>query len=137
MSQLIVYIDGQCPLCVEGAIRARPFDPNGVLRFVDLHDEHWAEQVAERFTSKELFNQIHVLMPDSTWRSGYFAWGVILEQLPTFRPLGLLMRFPLFYGMGPTFYRWVADHRILVSRLLRMPPPCDENGACRIRQIAT
>jgi predicted DCC family thiol-disulfide oxidoreductase YuxK len=132
MSRLIVYIDGECPMCREGAQQLEKFDTNDALRFVDLHDESWAERAAERFTPSDLFDIMRVEMPDGTWRSGYFAWGAVLERLPTWRGLGLLMRFPLFYGIGPSIYRWVADHRLLVSRLLRLPEPCDANGACRI-----
>jgi len=132
MRRLLVYIDGECPMCLAGAQRIGRFDPNGVIRIVDLHDPKWADYAAERFSSKDLFDLMRVQLPDGTWRSGYFAWAAVLEQLPAWRWLGLLMRFPLLYGIGPAVYRWIADHRLIISRVLGLPAPCDENGSCRI-----
>jgi len=132
MRRLLVYIDGQCPMCLAGAKRLEQFDKNGSLQIVDLHGTRWAEHAADRFSPEDLFDLMRVQLPDGTWRSGYFAWAAVFEELPSLHALGLLMRFPLLYGLGPSIYRWVADHRIVISRVLGLPDPCDENGACRI-----
>lgn len=123
-------------MCQEVARRLEKFDRDGALRFVDLHDPKWSEYAADRFDEQDLFDLMRVQMPDGTWRSGYFAWAAVMEQLPFWRPLGLLMRFPLAYGIGPDIYRWIAKNRISISRALRLPEPCDENGVCRIPQRA-
>lgn len=130
---LFVYFDAQCPLCVAGAMRFQQFDANHRLRFVDLHDPVWASRAALRFSQADLDSAMRVQLPDGTWRSGYFAWAVILENLPAWRWLGRLMSFPLFYSVGPAFYRWVAGHRLQISRTLGLPPPCDANGVCRLK----
>lgn len=129
---ITVYIDGECPLCVAGALRFRRFDTQGALKFVDIHDPAWARRAAERFTFAEMAGAMRAQMPDGTWRTGWFAWAAILEVLPVWRWVGRVMRWPVFYGIGPSMYRWVAGHRQEVSKLLRLPPPCDENGVCRI-----
>lgn len=130
--RITVYIDGQCPMCVAGAERFRKFDKTNSLRFVNAHEPQWAAQAAARFTTSDLNREMRAQMPDGTWRTGWFAWAAILENLPVWRWLGRLMRFPLLYGVGPALYRWVAAHRQPISKALRLPPPCDENGVCRL-----
>jgi len=130
--RLTVYFDGQCPMCRAGAERFKHFDAGDRLRFVNLHDPHWAAQAAPRFSADDLEREMYVRMPDGTWRAGYFAWAAILESLPAWGRLGRLMRLPLFYGVGPAFYRWVAAHRRQLSRALGLPPPCDADGVCRL-----
>jgi predicted DCC family thiol-disulfide oxidoreductase YuxK len=119
-------------MCLAGAQRLERFDKNGSLQIVDLHDSRWAEHAADRFSPEDLFDLMRVQLPDGTWRSGYFAWAAVFEELPSLHALGLLMRFPLLYGLGPSIYRWIADHRIVISRVLGLPDPCDTNGTCRI-----
>lgn len=131
--QLLVYFDAQCPMCVAGAERFQHFDALHRLRFVDLHDPYWAEQAASRFSPGDLDRAMRVHLPDGTWRAGYFAWAVILENLPAWHWLGRLMHFPLFYGIGPAIYQWVAAHRLQISRTLGLPPPCGPDGVCRLR----
>ena len=137
MNALTVYIDGQCPLCVAGAVRFARFDRAGAVWFVDLHDPAWAARAAARFSPGELYGSMRVQMPDGTWRTGWFAWAAILGVLPGWRWLGRLMRLPPLYGLGPTLYAWVARHRQSLSRALRLPPPCDESGVCRLGAVAT
>ena len=134
MKSILVYIDGECPMCVAGANRLRGFDTRRRVRFVNAHDPQWAERTAERFTPAQIRGAMLAEMPDGTWRSGYFAWAVIFAQMPALRWLGLAMQFPLLYGIGPAIYKVVADHRLEISRALRLPPPCDENGVCRLGQ---
>ncbi len=129
---MTVYVDGQCPMCVAGANRFQRFDARNRVRFVNLHDSFWALQTGQRFSGRDLRQEMRAQMPDGTWQTGYFAWAAILRALPLWRPLGMLMGLPLFYAVGPAVYRWVAAHRLQISRLLRLPPPCDENGVCRL-----
>ncbi|MDQ2800924.1 MAG: DUF393 domain-containing protein [Armatimonadota bacterium] len=132
MKSITVYIDGQCPLCVAGALRFRQFVKTNSVCFVDSHDLHWATRAAARFTAEEMAGSMRAQMPDGTWRTGWFAWAAILEALPPWLWLGRLMRLPIFYGIGPALYQWVAKHRQGISQTLRLPPPCDERGVCRL-----
>ncbi|BDI32154.1 hypothetical protein CCAX7_42050 [Capsulimonas corticalis] len=134
MKAIIVYIDGECPMCVAGANRLQRFDTRHRVRFVNAHDPRWAERVGERFTPSQIRGQMQAEMPDGTWRTGYFAWAAIFSEMRGLRWLGLVMRFPLLYGVGPAIYQWIANHRLEISRVLRLPPPCDENGVCRLGQ---
>lgn len=132
MRLLTVYIDGACPMCVAGAIRFQKWDAARAIHFVNARDPARREEVRARFSDADALAEMRVQMPDGTWRTGYFAWAAILAALPRTRPLGLLMRLPVFYGLGPAVYRWVAARRLPISKLLRLPPPCDADGVCRL-----
>ena len=132
MARITVYIDGDCPMCVAGANRFKKFDKADAVHFVNARDPKWAAEAAERFSHDELGNAMRVRMPNGTWRTGYFAWAAILQHLAGFQWLGCLMLLPIFYGIGPSVYGWVANHRLQISKAMRLPPPCDENGVCRL-----
>ncbi len=122
-------------MCVAGALRFRRFDTHGRMRFVNLHDPEWAARAAERFPPDVLAGSMRAQMPDGTWRTGWFAWAAILSLMPVWRRLGHLMAWPVFYGVGPAFYRLIASHRQQLSRALRLPPPCDADGVCRLESV--
>jgi predicted DCC family thiol-disulfide oxidoreductase YuxK len=132
---IIVFADGNCPMCVELASRLKKFDTHGVMRFVDANDPKWTAVAAGRFTPEEMLGQMATRMPNGTWRTGYFAWAEILRHMPSWSWLGWLMLCPVFYGIGPAVYAWVARRRRMISKALRLPPPCDENGVCRLNRI--
>ena len=134
---ITVYIDGQCPMCVASALRFRRRDSANAVRFVNSHDPQWTERARTRFPAGELHDAMRVEMPDGTWRSGWFAWAAILTALPALRGVGRLMRLPVFYAVGPAFYKGVAARRQTISRLLRLPPPCDADGVCRLQDEHT
>ncbi len=132
MKPLTVYIDGECPMCVAGAMRFQNWDAARAVRFVNARDPARREEVRARFSDADALAEMRVLMPDGTWRTGYFAWAAILAAIRVTRPLGQLMRLPVFYAVGPAVYRWVAARRLTISKLLRLPPPCDADGVCRL-----
>jgi predicted DCC family thiol-disulfide oxidoreductase YuxK len=129
---ITVYIDGECPLCVAGALRLRKLDRRNSIAFRNARDPEEAAHLPPRLSGETALRSMAAQMPDGTWRVGYFAWAAILSRIAITRPLGLAMSLPFFYGIGPAAYRWVADHRFILSRIFRLPPPCDENGTCRI-----
>jgi predicted DCC family thiol-disulfide oxidoreductase YuxK len=129
---ILVFADGKCPMCVALAGRLKAFDTHGVIRFVDANDPEWAAVAAERFTRDEMLGQMCTRLPNGTWRTGYFSWAAILLHMPAWRWLGLIMMCPVFYGIGPAAYAWVAARRQYISKALRLPPPCDENGVCKL-----
>jgi len=130
--KLVVYWDGQCPFCSAIKQRFSALDTTHRLNFVDMNDPAVAETAAPRFTPAELTEEMRVKMPDGTWRTGFFAWAAVLRTLPLLRWLGILMQSWLLADIGPKAYRWTADHRYAISRLLRLPAPCAPDGSCRI-----
>ena len=130
--EITVYWDGQCPFCSAMKERLAAFDTRRTLLFVDLNDPEIAATAAARFTRSELVDEMRVRMPDGTWRTGYFAWAAALRALPALAWFGTLMQLWVFADIGPKVYRWVANHRYLISQALRLPSPCNPNDACRI-----
>ncbi len=129
---LTIYWDAHCPFCSAVKSRMLKFDANRELNFVDMNDPAVASTALPRFSSADLNHEMHVLLPDGTWRTGYFAAAVILLRLPAWSFLGRLMSVWVFADIGPKLYRWVAEHRYGISTLLRLPTPCDASGSCRI-----
>jgi predicted DCC family thiol-disulfide oxidoreductase YuxK len=127
----IVLFDRDCGLCRWTAERLRRWDRGGRLAFVPLGKPR-AAALLPHLTPRERLGSWHLVSPDGTVRSGGAAVPGALELLPGGRPLAAAARrFP-----GPTdrAYRWVADHRTVLGRLLgrracavdpsaRRPPP--------------
>ena len=129
---VIVYWDGRCPFCAAIAAQLRRIDTENSLRLVDYHDPAVAATALPRFTFEELHSEMHTLMPDGTWRVGYFAWAAVLRQLPKWRFLGRLMDFALLADIGPKVYGFLAKRRLTISKALGLPAPCTDGEACRL-----
>jgi predicted DCC family thiol-disulfide oxidoreductase YuxK len=127
----VVLFDRDCGLCLWAAERLRRWDRGGRLAFVPLGTPR-ADALLPHLTPRERLGSWHLATPDGRVRSGGAAVPGVLELLPGGRPLAAAARrFP-----GPTdrAYRWVADHRTVLGRLLgrracavdpsaRRPPP--------------
>jgi predicted DCC family thiol-disulfide oxidoreductase YuxK len=110
----IVLFDPDCGLCRWTAERLRRWDRAGRLSFVPLGTPV-ADALLPHLTPRERLGSWHLARPDGV-RSGGAAVPDVLELLPGGRPLAAAARrFP-----GPTerVYRWVADHRSVLGRLL-------------------
>jgi len=118
-------------MCVAGALRLRQMDVARSILIRNVHDPAVRAMLPERLAGQMLRSMI-ARMPDGSWRIGYFAWCEILSAVLPLSMLGRVMKWPVFYGIGPAVYNWIAEHRLIISRLLRLPPPCDPNGVCRL-----
>lgn len=132
MDEVEVYFDGQCGFCRAMAARLAALDRNNRLVLCDYNDPGAAASAMPRFTPADLAREMHVRLPDTTWRIGFAAWAAILAALPRTRLLGRLMQFPLAAAVGRPLYRWFARRRLQISKLLGLPAPCEPGGACRI-----
>lgn len=111
-------------------------DTEHALRLVDYQDPAVAITALPRFTYSDLDREMHAYMSDGTWRIGYFAWATVLRRLPPWRWVGALMELPFLTDVGPKAYRWIANRRILISKLLGLPEPCAAGGACDLKAAA-
>lgn len=132
LSRTIVLIDGQCPLCVQSALRMRRWDKQGHLHIVNLHSAEGQALAAGRWSASDLRDEMRVQMPDGSWRTGWYGWAALAGAFGWGRLLAWAMRGPLLASLGPALYRWVAARRLVISRILRLPPPCDPKGVCRL-----
>ena len=125
-----VYTDGQCPLCQWSRARVEPRDRDHRLAWFDYHDPVALARAAPH-TPRQLADEMHVRLPDGSWRKGYWAWIEVLRVLPRWRwAAGLLSAWPLA-RLGPAFYRQVAKRRY---KIFGIPPPCDDTGVCSLHQ---
>ncbi len=131
-TKLQVYWDGQCPFCAAISSRLPFFDEHRRIELVDYNNPEVAATALPRFSFDDLNTEMHVAMPNGTWRIGYWGWSAVLAELPKFKWFARIMNLPIFADIGPKAYRWIADHRLVISKALGLPPPCDSTGACRI-----
>ena len=146
MAEISVYIDGRCALCVASARRLRRLDVARKIGFVDINDPQAQTGLPERLRQQDfgpksrregaqtgLANRAMIVgLRDGTFRVGYFACVEVARNIPVLTPLAKGLLSPLFYGIGPRIYAFVAKHRLEISKLLRLPPPCSDDGTCRI-----
>lgn len=127
-TRLEVYTDGQCPLCRWTRARVEPLDRDHRLEWLDYHDPAALARAAPH-THKQLGEEMHVRLPDGSWRRGYDGWIAVLDVLPGRRWLASLLSIPPFTWLGPHFYKLVARRRY---QIFGIPPPCDDSGVCAV-----
>jgi predicted DCC family thiol-disulfide oxidoreductase YuxK len=123
-----VYTDGQCPLCQWSRQRVEPLDAAGRLEWLDYHDPAALGRAAPH-TRAQLADEMHVRLPDGTWRRGYWAWVEVVRVLPRWRWLARPLSAWPFTALGPFFYKQLAKRRY---QIFGIPPPCDDSGVCSI-----
>ena len=118
---LTVYYDAKCPVCVLAMRVARRLDRNRRLRLVSL--QHAAEDRAsdvKRPTRRRLRAVLHVVDEQGRWFSGGEAMLQIADRIAILRPLALVGRLPVINRSVEPAYRFIANNRHRISRLLRL-----------------
>lgn len=134
--KLDVYYDGRCPFCVASRDRLIRVDTANRLNFIDFNQAGALDGVPDRFDSAALATQMHVRMPNGTWRVGYYACAAIVGVLPGLGVVGRLMLLPPVAEIGRRLYQIFAARRYAVSKILGLPAPCDSETACQIPSVA-
>lgn len=129
MKSWLVLYDGDCGLCkwlLAGLLR---LDREGRLRPIALQRPE-AEALLADLEPAERMESMHVVSPDGARLSAGAAMPSLLRLLSGGRfPAVVLERFPRFTEAG---YRWVATHRIGISRFV--PRRLKERAAERVRE---
>jgi predicted DCC family thiol-disulfide oxidoreductase YuxK len=111
----ILLYDADCSFCKRVLRSILRWDRAGRLRPVALQDPETDRLLAD-LTSAQRIASWHLLSPTGERTSGGDAAPPLLRLLPGGRvPATVLGRFPRATDRG---YRWVADHRSQLSRLL-------------------
>jgi predicted DCC family thiol-disulfide oxidoreductase YuxK len=115
MTELIVWHDGDCPLCRAEIALMRRLDTRGAIRFVD----------ATRFGSEEcpidrraLLARFHA-SEDGRLLSGAAAFAAMWRAIPLLRPLGLLARVPIALRLLEWAYLRFLRVRPALQRVIR------------------
>ncbi len=113
--RLLVLFDADCGFCLYGRDALLRWDRAGRLTAGMIQD-HERTTLADLSAEARLASW-HVLHADGRREAGGAALAAVLEVLPGAGPIARLLR----ACPGPTerVYRWVASHRVGISRLLR------------------
>ncbi len=127
-SQLRVYTDGKCEFCLWARSLVEPHDHEHRLAFQDFNLPEVAAETP--YTCANLGRRMHVQTLNGKWHAGYWGWVAILEALPRFRWLAIVLRWVPFRWLGPRAYDFLARNRYRIPkfllRILGAPHPCDE-----------
>jgi predicted DCC family thiol-disulfide oxidoreductase YuxK len=111
----LVLYDGDCGLCKWLLAWLLRFDRAGRLRPLALQSPE-AEVLLADLDPAERMASMHVIAPDGTRLSAGEALPPLLRLLSGGRfPAAIAARFPRMTSAG---YRWVATHRIGISRFV-------------------
>ena len=112
----VVY-DGQCGICRRSARILRRWDRDDRLELVPFQ----AGEVMDRFPmiSEAQFREaVQVIAPDGRHWSGADAVEQALARTPNGRRVSWLFKLPFARPVARRIYRWVAEHRPLLAKLL-------------------
>ena len=104
-----------CKWCLKWIVR---WDRRGRLRPVPIQSAEGDVLLADLDPGVRL-DSWHLVTPDGKLASGGAAAAPLVRLLPGGRPLARV--FETFPGATERAYRWVADHRGALARLLRLP----------------
>ena len=118
--RLAVLYDRDCGFCKWALDKILAWDRRHRLRPVAIQSEEGGRLLAEIEPERRL-DSWHVVTDGELLSAGAAA-PRLFEALPGGRPLAALLR--AFPGATERAYRWVADHRDLMARLLRIDTSC-------------
>ena len=126
MSELTLYYDGYCPLCVREMDHLRKADQAGRLTLVDIQQEGFTEryphidpQAASTILHADTVDGELLLGLDVTYR----AWSLVGRGF-WIAPL----RWPVIRWFADKAYLWFARNRYKVSGWLTGQQRCDSCG---------
>jgi len=119
--RLAVLYDRDCGFCKWALNKILVWDRRRRLRPVAIQSDEGNHLLAAIAPERRL--ESWHLVTDGEVRSAGAAAPQLFEALPGGRPLAALLRaFPRLTERG---YRWVAEHRVLLARLLRIDASCE------------
>lgn len=127
---LIVIYDGECVICNSTRRLVTALDWMKRIHWVDLHDSSRVSREYPGLDYAEAMGQLHARDSHSNQYAGFLATRRMLKELPLTYPLWLLMYVPGMTRLGHHVYRFIAQRRYGVNRLVGKPA-CDA-GTCRL-----
>lgn len=130
--QLTVLFDGSCSLCRASVERVRPFNRDGRIEFLDLHDPSSilrfpnVDREEAMRSMQSVDNLGHVY-------AGVDAWAQIGLRLPGWNLLAWILLVPGIHWTARILYDWIARNRYRWNReacadgscALHLPDPPD------------
>ena len=117
MSQLTVWYDAGCPLCLSEIAFMRRLDRAGAIHFVDAK----VDDVSCPIDRAELLARFHA-SEDGVLVSGAAAFAAMWRTIPLLRPLGLAARRPWVLALLQRLYVRFLRVRPRLQRLFAREP---------------
>lgn len=125
-TELKVYYDGACPICVREMKSYMRMDRSGRVDWFDITDQDEVLR-AEGVDPVQALNELHVRRADGSIATGVDAFILLWRVVPLMRPVAWLIGLPLIKPLSEVAYRWVT-----VRRLKAEGRYCDpETGKCK------
>ena len=118
----MVLYDRDCAFCKWTLNWILAWDRDGVVRPVAIQSAEGAALLAAVAEPRRL-DSWHLVEPSGRLLSGGKAAAPLFAVLPAGRPLAALVR--TFPKVTDRAYRWVAEHRGQLARVLRIDPDCE------------
>lgn len=115
MAELIVWHDGNCPLCAKEIALMRRLDRRGAIDFIDVSDCADASCPVDR---ADLLARFHA-QENGVLYSGAAAFAAMWRAIPLLRPLGLLARNRMVLAVLERAYVRFLRIRPRLQRLMR------------------
>lgn len=113
----VILYDRDCGFCKWSLDQILLWDRRGRLRPVPIQSAE-AERLLPELSPEQRLASWHLVGPDGAAISAGAAAEPLARLLPGGRPLAYLLgRFP---GATERAYQWVADHRSVLARVLRI-----------------
>lgn len=124
--ELVIFYDGQCPLCAKEMAHLHALDNQQRLKLVDIYSGRFRSDYPE-MQNKPVLQLLHayLYLPNSEkcLLTGldvtYHAWRCVGRGWIV-KPL----RWPLLRYFADAFYLWFAKHRFTISYLLTGKTRC-------------
>jgi predicted DCC family thiol-disulfide oxidoreductase YuxK len=113
-TQVTVWFDSACPLCLREIRLMRRLDKRGAIEFVDLHTADGCPVDRD-----ELLRRFHAQEAGKPVVSGAAAFAAMWRAIPVLRPLGLIARFPPLLWLLEGAYRVFLKTRPSLQRIAR------------------
>ena len=114
-SDVTVWYDGACPLCIREIAFMRRLSSDGAIRFVDLSGDCPLDCPVSREAALE---RLHA-EEDGRIMSGAAAFAAMWRAIPVLRPLGLAARNPAILRILEWLYIRFLRVRPALQRLFR------------------
>jgi predicted DCC family thiol-disulfide oxidoreductase YuxK len=120
--RLAVLYDRDCGFCKWVLDKILAWDRRQRLRPVAIQSEE-GQQLLAAIAPERRLESWHLVGDGGEVRSAGAAAPQLFDALPGGRPIAALLR--AFPRLTERAYRWVADHRTLLARLLRIDASCE------------
>ncbi len=121
-----LYYDGLCPLCSREIDHYKKCRGAERIEFVDITSGDF-DAVKEQLDPKAIHRHMHAKTSDGSVVTGVNAFILVWEQLPAYRWLAKIIRWPPAHWVAEVGYRVFARVRPLLPRRKR---DCESSPYC-------